>query len=180
MAASGERSQACGNRPRRKGMTDEFTDQVSAGGAERRKRMLPELMQQMKQVHRARRVRRRAVAVTVPVLVVVLSAVAWQVVSRPSAHQPHESAANSNPFKLHDISQHQAPGPTVSIVRVQTNPGIVERYRAASVPRAIVLDDDALLVALADLNRPAGLIRSEGRVWLTADVIDAPADGSGS
>ena len=45
----------------------------------------------------------------------------------------------------------------------------------AQAPRITVrvIDDEELLRVLAEIGRPAGLVRSEGRVWLTADVTDA-------
>ena len=36
----------------------------------------------------------------------------------------------------------------------------------------IEINDDELIALLAKMDRPAGLIRSEGRIWLTNKVTD--------
>ncbi len=59
---------------------------------------------------------------------------------------------------------------------------IVETDRTASQgliirevvdPAPYVMDDQELLRTLAAMGRPTGLVRTEGRVWLTEDVTDA-------
>ena len=39
--------------------------------------------------------------------------------------------------------------------------------------RIRVIGDEELLTLLAEVGRPAGLVRSEGHTWLTSDVTDA-------
>jgi hypothetical protein len=39
-----------------------------------------------------------------------------------------------------------------------------------------MLDDEALLEELAAIGRPTGLVRAEGRAWLTANVANPPPD----
>jgi hypothetical protein len=36
-----------------------------------------------------------------------------------------------------------------------------------------VVSDDELVTLLAQLDRPAGIVRSEGEIWLTDAVTDA-------
>ncbi len=50
--------------------------------------------------------------------------------------------------------------PTVQIVRHAPRTGLIR-----------TIDDEELLVRLAEINRPAGMIRTEGRVRLTEPVV---------
>ncbi len=56
----------------------------------------------------------------------------------------------------------KAPAPRVERVSGDYRTGLVK-----------VIDDDELVLRLAEIDRPAGLIRTEGRVWLTSAVADA-------
>lgn len=63
--------------------------------------------------------------------------------------------------------------PSVQIRMVSTDKNILERYAASPAPGLIErIDDQTLLATLAAMDRPTGLVRSEGRVWLTSDVTD--------
>jgi hypothetical protein len=65
-----------------------------------------------------------------------------------------------------------APAARSIIEVVNTDPAILDRYRPAATARAEILDHDGLLAALAELNRPAGLIITGGRARLTTSVAD--------
>ena len=155
-------------------MNDDMNMELSAKGAERRNRMLVQLQSEMQRVHRVRRFRRRAAGIAAPVLGVILALIMWQFTQQPPAQSPNEIAAKPAGIGPFETTPPPSPAAPVQIVRVQTDPNIVDRYRAVSTPRAETLDDDALLIALAEINRPTGLIRSEGRTWLTEDVVDDP------
>lgn len=161
-------------------MIDDVNSVLSAKGTQRRSRMLAELQSDMRRVHRARRIRRRATATLATAMVMALVVLPWQFRKHPSSNGTREIAAEPTTSEPINASPLLPPGASAMILRVQTDPTVLDRYRAASRPRAVALDDEALLVALADLNRPAGLIRSEGRAWLTAAVADPPSNNSGS
>ena len=56
---------------------------------------------------------------------------------------------------------------------VRTDPAALARSEARLAPiQPEWLDDDALLRLLASIGRPTGIVRTGGRVWLTADVAD--------
>jgi hypothetical protein len=152
-------------------MTHEPEGTLSAAGERRRDAMLGTLVDEMKALHRRRRARRRiAGAATLAVLAIGLT-VTFTVL--PTAGPPAEPPTV--------IVEAPAPGdiaPAVAatgITVVRTDPDILDRYRAAPVDRSgiIPLDDDALLVVLASMDRPAGLIRRGDHTWLTTEVTDA-------
>ncbi len=92
---------------------------------------------------RRRRRQRRRTAGSA-VIVLGLLAVGLWVTERPRITETGE------------VVVHDAPdAPPVTPIRVRT------------------IGDEELLALLAEIGRPAGLIRSEGRVWLTSDVTDA-------
>jgi hypothetical protein len=111
----------------------------------RRETMLGELIDAMRRHHRRRRLRRRIGAAAAVAL--VAAGGAWIV----RAQQPVEPNR-----------QDRAPGPHVVVVSGDYRTGLIQ-----------ILDDDGLVKRLAEIDRPAGVIRSEGRVWLTSAVTDA-------
>ena len=64
-----------------------------------------------------------------------------------------------------------APRPAVEFAVVATTSGLAERLAAR--PPALVerVGDEALIAALAAIDRPTGLVRRGDRVWLTNDVL---------
>jgi hypothetical protein len=56
---------------------------------------------------------------------------------------------------------------------VHTDPTVLERCRARPTGSVLRIDDRTLLTALVSINRPAGLIRIDGQVRLSAPVTDA-------
>ncbi|MEC9374661.1 MAG: hypothetical protein VYC34_12490 [Planctomycetota bacterium] len=72
--------------------------------------------------------------------------------------------------------------PVVEIVRIRTDSTITERLAAGHDVEVelMKIGDRELLFALREMGHPAGLARSEGRVWLTASVEEpeeAPRQG---
>ena len=64
-------------------------------------------------------------------------------------------------------------GTVVTILR--SKPGALDRYSitASMNPAKYVIDDYDLMATLSAIGRPAGLVRSRGRTWLTTPVTDA-------
>jgi hypothetical protein len=58
---------------------------------------------------------------------------------------------------------------------LETKPGALDRYSILPWPQSAgqIIDDHQLVTILADIGRPAGLIRAQGDIRLTADVTDA-------
>ena len=124
---------------------------LSAAGAARRAGMLPVLMREAVLRGRRRVAWRGAAAATLAAGLLVASLV--------PPHSPAPPAA--------------VPGVRIEIVR--DDPGILARLAPPSppVPPETWVDDDQLLSLLASAERSTGLIRTSGRVILTAAVTDA-------
>ena len=114
----------------------------------RRERMLDELTAAMRCLHRRRRRRRRLAGSAA--LIVLATAVVWGM--RPASRTGQERGI-ADP----------GPGPVVQVVRRAPRTGVVR-----------TIDDEELLGRLAEIDRPAGLIRTEGRSWLTETVVGGP------
>jgi hypothetical protein len=145
------------------------TDQLSPQGQARSEAMLHELVGFM-HTNRRRRTERKTliagvlfIALTSAIALTALTTVNTLNMPRPLLPNDRSSVLShaSNQFEI-----------------VPTSPGIADRYRANVIARVERLDDRSLLNVLAQLNRPTGLIRSEGRTWLTQDVTDAIDKGS--
>jgi hypothetical protein len=144
-------------------MNEHDRSALSDAGRARREAMLDELVVQMQRLHRRRRAQRTAAASACMVaLIIGLSLLAM----------PARGPAIDTP----PIVQARQPARETSIEIVRTDPSVLERFAARTTSRAVFLDDEALLDELAAMGRPAGLIRSGDRVWLTADVIDRHPD----
>ena len=159
-------------------MTSEHETQteLSEIGRTRREQMLHVLLGEMTAVHRRRRVRRNVAIGAIPLLVVVASLGIWLMNTEgPSATSPRQSPVVQDDSKQGTQDKDRLASsvqPSMSVEYVKTDAQIVERYRVTDQAKVIYLDDSGLLSALAQMNRPAGLIRSEGRTWLTAEVTD--------
>lgn len=140
------------------------TPLLSAQGVARRDRMLGDLVSRMREVHRARRVRRRVAMVAAPMLLIAaIATIARWPGSRPTTSRDGTTVAHGS-----------APAPAAIISVVRSSDDSLVRYRAEPGGESdmIVMTDAELLDALAGMNRPAGLVRTNGRVHLTRDVID--------
>ena len=107
-------------------------------------RMLDELIVAMRDIHSRRRRRRRVTGSAA--LIVLATAIVWG-----TRRTPH-----------HFVAEPDTPT-VVQIVRSMPRTGVVR-----------VIDDEELLRRLAEIDRPTGLIRSEGRSWLTEPVVGRP------
>lgn len=118
----------------------------------RREQMLDELLEAMRRHHGRRRLRRRAGAGIGLAMIAV--AASWIAVAREPAPQ--------------HFSQIEPPGPATPRILLHTGrTGLIRE-----------IDDDELVERLAEIDRPAGLIRTEGRVWLTSTVADADLEST--
>ena len=153
---------------------DEEMIALSSVGESRRDQMLTELTHAMRGVHRRRRnVRRIALASTVPI-VAILAWLGWNVM-QPTATNAPQYVQNS-PLP---IEQPPSPPPSIAadtqrlatIDVVSTNAAVASQFIITTKANA-TLSDEELLATLASMNKPTGLIRSNGRVWLTDDVVD--------
>ncbi|HVZ93523.1 MAG TPA: hypothetical protein VG797_03335 [Phycisphaerales bacterium] len=152
---------------------------LSAEGRRRREAMLGELVGELSRTRRRRVVRAQ---LTAGALAIVLVGLAFMTVSR-------------GPVKIATVTPliETAPGTvaqatTIAGTRfVKTDPTVVERWavkggfemakyetrRHEAEPIVRFIGDEELLDTLAAMGRPAGIVRMEGRVWLTAAVTDA-------
>ncbi len=127
-------------------MNEHERSQLTPEGEARRDAMLDELVGTMQRVHHGRRVRRR-VASALAVLT-IFAGIAWVIGSQLSV---------GDPARPQFVERPQQPVPD-----------------APTTGRLIqMVDDDELVALLAQLDRPAGIVRSEGEIWLTNAVTDA-------
>jgi hypothetical protein len=136
-----------------------MTEQQHPENEDRRERMLNELIVAMRRHHRRRRLARSSAAWG---LVLAVAAGTW-IVRAQQAAQPPAPLRGGDPPRL---AARWAP----HVVHVRGD------YRTGLVK---VIDDDELVLRLAEIDRPAGLVRSEGRVWLTTAVADAEIEADG-
>ena len=141
-------------------MNESSQARLSPAGEQRREAMLEELTATMRIVHHRRRRRRQLMLAAV---VFIAAGVSAKVALPPSPGAPRPDGGQLL------VENNQAPRTII----FRTEPGIIERYRAKPASRVRILDDDDLVAQLAALGRPAGLVRQEGRVWLTGAVTDA-------
>ncbi len=138
-------------------MTDHERSQLTPDGEARREAMLDELVGAMQRVHHGRRIRRRAGRTSV--VLGVSAVVVWTVVSQMTqlTSEPRELVREHQPEPVPDNT------PT-------DRPSWRDVHRTGLV-RAV--SDDELVTLLAQIDRPAGIVRSEGEIWLTNAVTDA-------
>ena len=137
-------------------MTDHERSQLTPDGEARREAMLSELVGAMQRVHHGRRVRRRAAGTLA--VVAIFGGMAWVIGSQLTVgDRVVPQIAVNRP-------QQQAPD-------APTTQPLIQLARRTGVIRTV--DDDELVTLLAQIDRPAGIVRSEGEIWLTNAVTDA-------
>ena len=132
-----------------------MNDEPSQPDMASKHRMLTELTTAMRRHHARRRWGRRLG--TASAMLAVAAGAVWVTTSRP---------ATRNDFDHGVRPGHRAT--TVQIVRHAPRTGLIK-----------TIDDTELLVRLAEIDRPTGMIRTEGRVWLTDPVIGPARDDDG-
>ncbi len=140
-------------------------DQLSDVGRSRHDAMLPFLQAATVRQGRRRRVRRfaarGAVTASLSAAVVVALVNSW-----PTSNPPHvvqnDSSEGPQDRRLELVSI------------VQTDPGVLDRIAVNTSidPAEYIVGDRQLVAMLAAIGRPTGLIRSQGRTWLTNAVTD--------
>jgi hypothetical protein len=131
--------------------------------------MLSDLTGEMRRAHAARRTR-RILAVNTALLACLVGVV--MLVNRPS--QP--SSPSGREIARTSAPPRETPAPVHPPTRIEivTTPAhLLDKYAAATLaPHVQTITDDELLTTLASLDRPAGIVRSGGRTWLTRSVAD--------
>jgi hypothetical protein len=145
--------------------------QLSEAGQMRRDAMLGDLLLAMDTHHRRRHTIRRTVSVCGALL--LIAGAAAYIITAAGANAPITAHSIVATNTQESIAPSPAPG--MLIARIDTDPTVLDRYRMANASSAIILSDTDLLESLREINRPAGLVRMEGEVWLTASVVDDPA-----
>ncbi len=131
--------------------------QLTPDGEARRDAMLDELVGAMQRVHQGRRVRRRIGSTFV--VLGVSAVVAWTVGSQLTGltSEPRELTWEDQSEPVRDNTSADR-----STWRDVHRTGLVR-----------TVGDDELVTLLAQLDRPTGIVRSEGEIWLTNAVTDA-------
>lgn len=127
-------------------MIDQNKKQLSPQGETRKNEMLSQLVGQMNHIHNTRRVRHRVIQTLT--LVVVCAITVWAISLKYSKPQPNDFV-------------------------IEHPPNIEQPSRPQIMTLIKTINDDELIALLAEINRPAGMVRSEGRIWLTNPVTDA-------
>ena len=137
-------------------MNEHERPQLTPDGETRREAMLDELVGAMQRVHHGRRVRCRVGSTFVVLGVSVV--VAWTVGSQLTGltSEPRELVREDQPERVRDNTPADR-----SIWRDVHRTGLVR-----------TVGDDELVTLLAQIDRPAGIVRSEGEIWLTNVVTD--------
>ena len=147
--------------------------ELSDEGKLRRETILEELTAELGRRQKTRRIRRHAIALSSLAFALAGGTyVGSLVISVPaqrtdSSSQVNSSAADTVP----------SPTPTALVVqRIATDPTIVTRWQMPEASAVVHLDDDGLLQTLDEIDRPSGIVRIQGRVWLTHAVADQHVD----
>ena len=125
-------------------MIDQNKKQLSPQGETRKEEMLSQLVGQMNHIHNSRQLRRRVINTFT--LVIVCAITVWVVSIQYSSPQAPEIVK----------------GPSGSGTSIEL----------PNEPLFKTINDDQLIARLAEIDRPAGIIRSEGRIWLSNPVTD--------
>lgn len=138
-------------------MNEHERSQLTPDGEARREAMLDELVGAMQRIQHGRRVRRRVGSTFIVLGVSIV--VAWTVGSQLTGltSEPRELVREDQPEPVRDSTPADRPS-----WRGVHRTGLIR-----------TVGDDELVALLAQLDRPAGIVRSEGEIWLTNAVTDA-------
>lgn len=133
--------------------------ELSAAAAQRMEALLPELLGTLRARRRRARRRRAAVAAALLVLPALLSI--------PGRSAPVDSSREPVPAALA-----RAPA-APAWVELRDDPSVLARCEVATVVRsAWFVDDDEMQALLLAAEKPAGLVRSGSRVFVSAAALD--------
>ena len=145
---------------------------LSPEGERRREAILHEVSGRLPAIARRRRAKRRAAAGTLAVLLLAGAAVVWMI---PTAPTPTPAPTTAPQVVLIEPDIEYDPLIDYAVVESSpVDPSVYVRTDTESI-NAMVITDDELLRELAAIGRPAGLIRMNGQVRLTRDVVDPQA-----
>jgi len=139
-------------------------ESLSPQGQARRDAMLGELVGHMSHLRRRRRIRRASLSTAMAFLVCVG-------VFRLAQFSPTHPSITSRPEVELD-ARPSVSSQATRVVYVATDPDVIRRYRASSQPIVVWVNDAQLIEVLAQMGRPAGLIRFGDRLALSAPVTD--------
>ena len=161
-------------------------NRLSKEGERRRDAMLRDLLAQAPGIIARRRRRRRAQAGGVAMALVLTGGIVITVMVNSTGNPAPVSAPAPVIVEAPVEAPIEAPPverkPLIDFAIVRTSgvvdPSIIYVRTDVDAINAMILSDDELLRELAAMGRPAGLIRMNGEVRLTRDVVDrtTPAD----
>lgn len=152
-------------------MHDFEQQRLSPEGERRREEILREVSGRLPAIAARRRAKRRAAAGTLAVLLLVCAAVVWMI---PTSPGPTPTPTSAPQVVLIEPTIEYDPLIDYAVVESSpVDPSVYVRTDTESI-NAMVITDDELLRELAAIGRPAGLIRMNGQVRLTRDVVDPP------
>jgi hypothetical protein len=158
-------------------VTDSFHD-ISPLAAQRADTMLPALQAELARGVRRKRTRTRAASACLVTLLLGGAIVAATLPARRTPPVPAPvplAEAPSSPVKPSTTIEivRSMDAPLIEIVRDSPRDAILAIYASPSVDLAsILVTDRELLDLLDEIGRPSGLVRANGKVWLTAAVTD--------
>ena len=155
-------------------MSHESHHDLSEQGQARRDAMLAELQSRVERTARMRRMRSGVMAAAALLAIASLSVLMLpHRQNHPIATDPVSPTGQAESARHIEIVKSD-PG-VLDRLAVRTTSDVLDRFTAPMYPTHLVverIDDEQLVTGLAQLGRPTGIIRSQGRVWLTAKVTD--------
>lgn len=172
---------------------------LSEMGEARRGAMLGELIQEMERVQGRRRAVRQVVGsgIALGVIALVVTGAVFALRVAPRQARP-PVAQGSAPVEVVAGQAGERARMVIEVVRTRADAGsawrvggaesggvsgvrveVVGGVERSALAHVVFLGDRELVAELARIERPAGLIRLEGRVILTAAVTDAERQGGG-
>ena len=139
-------------------MTDphDQPDTLTPAGAARRDAMLAALRAEVPRAAAARRARRRAVRTAFVMTLVGVAAL---------LALPRRVTPPATPIA-------QAPAPGWSVVQTDTSAAARLTVHSRADWSGVIVGDDELLLELEEMGRPAGLIRTGGKAWISGLELD--------
>ncbi len=158
-------------------MTDPFND-ISPIAAQRADAMLPALQAELARGVQRKKARTRAASACAIVLLLGGAIITATLTARRSPPVPtpvsivESSPAPVNTTPIIEIVR-SLDAPSIEIIHDSPRDAILAIYASPSVDLAsILVTDRELLDLLNEIGRPSGLVRANGKVWLTAAVTD--------
>ncbi|MFG0330497.1 MAG: hypothetical protein ACF8PN_11435 [Phycisphaerales bacterium] len=155
---------------------------LSETGRRRREAMLGELQVELGRMRAFRRRRRAATHAAFAVVIAGSAMAAWTTMNRASnTPTPDRIALPASPELFpsnHEDATTATSALSVRVKFVTTDRDASSRFAVKRAQRPIIqrIDDRELVETLAEINRPAGLVRTANRAWVTADITGVDRD----